>query len=70
MKNKDGRHPLLQGLFDTVEDKKPKKMPDAEWKKKHRKAIGTICKWLDISTFHHVEEETNIKIYEKSNSSI
>lgn len=46
-------------FFDLVEDKKPKKMFDDDWKKQHRKTAGIIHKCLDISVFHHVAEETN-----------
>lgn len=48
-------------LYDPVEkgDAKPESITSEDWKKMHRKAIGTIRQWVDISVFHHVATETN-----------
>ncbi|XP_020254298.1 uncharacterized protein LOC109831383 [Asparagus officinalis] len=50
-------------LHDPIEgdEAKPEKMTDKEWEKQCRRAIGYIRMWIDVSVFHHVSGETNVK---------
>ena len=38
---------------------KPDNITANGWKKMHRKAIGLIRQWVDISVFHHMATKTN-----------
>ncbi len=57
-------HLYCKDLFDPVlgDAAKSEDMSDADWKKLDRKTLGTIRKWVDISVFHHVAQETSAHV--------
>ncbi|XP_020258807.1 uncharacterized protein LOC109835233 [Asparagus officinalis] len=50
-------------LHDPIkgDEAKPEKMTNKEWEKQHKKVIGYIQMWINVSVFHHVSGETNAK---------
>jgi len=57
---------LLYGkdLFSPVKlgNDKPESTTKEAWEKEHRKALGLIRQWVDISLYSHVSKEVNAKV--------
>ena len=51
----------IKDLSNNLEGEKakPKDIFDLEWNKMNKKAIAYIRQWIDISSHHHMENETN-----------
>ena len=59
-------------LHDPIEgdSAKPSSMLDKEWTKMHRKTIGCIIQYIEVSVFHHVSQETKADILWKKLESL
>ena len=51
----------IKDLSNNLEGEKakPKDIFDLEWNKMNKKAIAYIRQWIDTSSHHHMENETN-----------
>ncbi|PKI40027.1 hypothetical protein CRG98_039597 [Punica granatum] len=55
---------FCRDLYDPIEgdSTKPKYKDDKAWERTNRKTIGLIRQWIGNSIYHHVTQETNVKV--------
>lgn len=55
---------FCKDLYDPIElgSAKPIEIKDIDWKKMHRKVVGTNRQWVDNNVYHHISNETDAQV--------